>query len=334
MPHRKNDLSLTASKTFSVKRRPALDVRIPRDASPLVDLIDAIVDDYRPYAIENLNTAPNDDNGPNNQVRRVHFFSNDDRTTAAITIAEHFGHAGIIATAMEVADDGASWVARSQTNLRSIRVGRVVVAPPWDRPPDTSDIIPVIVNPSMGFGTGHHSTTRLCLRALQNQPICGRHVTDVGTGSGVLAITAAKLDAASVLAIENDGDAASAAQRNIAVNGVGAIVTLVGGNIHTLVTRPTSCVLANLTSRLLVTATQALAQCAEPGGTLILSGLTREEEGRVIRAFEPIGRIDARLYEGDWAALVVKRWCREDSPYSESQSSAMRTPRPKPSTFP
>ena len=190
------------------ERRPALDVRIPPDASPLVDLIDAIVDECRPYAIEELNTAPGDDTGPHDRVRRVHFFSNDDRATAAVAIAEHFGDTGIIATAVAVADDGAAWAARSQANVRAIRVDRVVVAPPWDLPPDTADIIPVIVHPSMGFGTGHNSTTRLCLRALQTQPIRGRHVTDVGTGSGVLAITAAKLGTASVVAIENDEDAA------------------------------------------------------------------------------------------------------------------------------
>lgn len=288
-----------------------------------MDLIDAIVDECRPYAIEELNTAPGDDGRPHDRVRRVHFFSNDDRATAAVAIAEHFGDTGIIATAVAVADDGAAWAARSQASLRAIRVDRVVVAPPWDLPRDTAEIIPVIVHPSMGFGTGHHSTTRLCLRALQTQPIRGRHVTDVGTGSGVLAITAAKLGAASVVAIENDEDAASAAQRNIAVNGVGAVVTLVGGDIRTLVARPASCVLANLTGALLATAARALARCAKPGGTLILSGLTREEEGTAVRAFESIGCIDERLYEGDWMALVVKTMGREGSPSKSSPSTTM-----------
>ena len=288
------------------ERRPALDVQIPRGVSNLVDLIDAIVDGYHPYAIEEPHTTPSHDNAPHDLVRRVHFFSNNDRATAAAAIAEQFGDAGVIATAVAVADDGASWAARSQANLRAIRVGRVVVAPPWDLPHDTSDVVAVIIHPSMGFGTGHHATTRLCLRALQTQPIQGRHVTDVGTGSGVLAITAAKLDAASVLAIENDPDAACAGSRDIAANDVGAVVSLVDGDVRTVVTRPASCVLANLTGALLSTAARALARCAEPGGTLILSGLTREEEGRVVRAFEPVGRIDERLYEGDWAALVVK----------------------------
>ena len=69
----------------------------------LVDLIDAIVDDCRPYAIEELNTALSDGGGPRNRVRRVHFFSNDDRATAPVAIAEHFGDVGVIATAVAVA---------------------------------------------------------------------------------------------------------------------------------------------------------------------------------------------------------------------------------------
>ena len=109
-----------------------------------------------------------------------------------------------------------------------------------------------------------------------------------------------------MLAIENDEGAASAGRRNIAVNGVGAVVTLLDGDIRTVVTRPASCVLANLTGALLATASQVIARCAEPGGTLILSGLTRDEEWSVARALEPIGRVDERLYEGDWAGLVVK----------------------------
>ncbi len=271
-----------------------------------MDLIDAIVDGCHPYAIEELHITSGHDNAPKDLVRRVHFFSNNDRATAAGAIAEQFGDAGVLATAVAVADDGAEWASRSQANLRAIRVGRVVVAPPWDLPPDTPDIVTVIIHPSMGFGTGHHSTTRLCLRALQTQPVERRHVTDVGTGSGVLAIAAAKLGAASVMAIESDPDAASSGRCNITANDVGAVVTLVDGDVRAIVTRPASCVLANLTGAFLATAAQALARCTESGGTMVLSGLTREEEGPVVRAFEPVGRMDERLYEGDWAALVVK----------------------------
>jgi ribosomal protein L11 methyltransferase len=317
---------LTALETFLAECRPALDVQIPRNASTLVDLVDAIVDDCHPYAIEELNIVSGHDCGTHDRVRRVHFFSNDNRATAALAIANQLGHTGIIVTSVTVVNDGASWASRSQANLRAIRVGRVVVAPPWDLPPDTSEIIPVIVNPSTGFGTGHHSTTRLCLRALQTQPIQGRHVTDVGTGSAILAITAAKLNAASVLAIENDLDAASAGRSNIAANGVGAVVTLLVGDVRTVVTRPASCVLANLTGALLTNAARLIARCVEPGGILIVSGLTMQEESRVVHAFEPIGCVHERLYEENWVALVVKTRYWEDSPHSASRPGDVTSP--------
>lgn len=263
-------------------------------------------------------------------MRRVHCFSNDKRATAALTITNQLGHAGVIVTAVAVVNDGASWASRSQANLRTIRVGRVVVAPPWDLPPDTSEIIPVIVHPSTGFWTGHHATTRLCLRALQTQPIQGRHVTDVGTGSAVLAITAAKLNAASVLAIENDLDAAAGGRSNITANGVGAVVTLLVGDVRTVVTRPASCVLANLTGALLTNAARSIARCAEAGGILIVSGLTMQEESRVVHALEPIGWVDERLYEGNWVALAVKTRYREDSPHSTSRPGNVTSPFPGP----
>ena len=118
---------------------------------------------------------------------------------------------------------------------------------------------------------------------------------------------------------------------NLAANGVDAVVTLLDGDIRTIVTRSASCVLANLTGTLLATASRALARCAEPGGTLVLSGLTRGEEGIVARAFKPIGRIDERLYEGDWAALVVKTRCQENTLPPKSRPRATMSPDLEPS---
>ena len=118
---------------------------------------------------------------------------------------------------MDLPDD--DWVARSQQALTAITAGPFVVAPPWDVPATVADGQHLIViEPSMGFGTGHHATTRLCLRALGAVDVAGRTVVDVGTGSGVLAMAAALAGAAAVTAIDNDPDAVAAAERSAALN--------------------------------------------------------------------------------------------------------------------
>ena len=297
----------------STKSRPALDVVFPDAAASLVDIVEAIADDFRPFAIE----APGDESSSASAVdlrRRIHFSRDSDRHAAARAIADTLGHAGIATHPVDVVDDGADWAERSQKGLRAVQVGDIVVAPPWDSTSSPPDASVVIIRPSMGFGTGHHASTRLCLRALQTQPVRGVTVTDLGTGSGVLAIAAARLGARSVVALEHDPDATASARENLQANAVDHAVSLLQADLTTATPAPpTDIVCANLTGAVLCQLATHIAACSVAEGALILGGLTNDEEVAVIDAFSGLAQLEETLREGEWSCLILRARGREAS---------------------
>ncbi len=119
----------------------------------------------------------------------------------------------------------ADWANAWKAYFKPMRVGRrLVVTPPWEHPDLAPDDIPIVIDPGMAFGTGSHPTTQLCLAALEDFVQPGQAVADVGTGSGILAIAAAKLGAAHVAANDIDPLAVKIARENAAVNGVALVV--------------------------------------------------------------------------------------------------------------
>ena len=163
----------------------------------------------------------------------------------------------------------------------------------------------VIIQPSMGFGTGHHATTRLCLAALQLVDLANAFVLDVGTGSGVLAIAAVRLGAARALGIDTDADAIRSAHENLAFNlDVGDVAFEVADLTSTAL--PTAdIVTANLTGALLVRAAARLAGAVRPGGTLILSGFLPHERTEILQAF-PALELFWEQEEDGWLGLALQ----------------------------
>jgi ribosomal protein L11 methyltransferase len=222
------------------------------------------------------------------------------RTTASRDQAlAHVSHAFPTASATPLAIADEDWAARSQAGLKAVKVGQIVVAPPWDVP------LTLVIQPSMGFGTGHHATTRLCLTALQRLDLHGRDVLDVGTGSGVLAIAASRLGAAGVRACDDDPDAIQAAWENLALN-PGAMVTMLVGDLRTLDLEPAHVVLANITGALLIASAARLLALTAAHGYLILSGFETHEEREVIAAFRGASPVD-RYEENGWVAVALRR---------------------------
>jgi len=254
------------------------------------DLVHATLSDYPVAAIEEVSQ----------DEWQVFFVTSDERHTAAAAVSNLFPAVSVTLT--DVADD--DWAARSQASLRAIRAGGIVVAPPWDMQPPGA-MLQIVIQPSMGFGTGHHATTRLCLSALQNVPLAGCRVIDVGTGSGVLAIAASLLGAADVVGIDDDPDAIQAARENLDLN-VSAAVRFTVIDLRSFEGGTFDVVTANLTGGLLMATADRLEALTRPGGRLILSGIMASEADAVLSCFGActvLGRAD----EDEWVCVTLER---------------------------
>jgi len=288
---------------------PALEIRFPIPPSDpdLTDRLAACLDDYQPVAIDEGAYAPDAADAPPARWL-VHFADPRARDDAAAAVGRAFAANGLVLAALEVPDG--AWAERSQAALPAVRVGDLVVAPPWDVP-DAPAASVVVITPSTGFGTGHHATTRLCLRALQSLDLAGRLVLDLGTGSGVLAIAAVKRGAARAIGVDCDPDALASARHNVAQNGVGDRVELRLADLAGLAAadrEPAGVVLANLTASVLERHADAIRRLAAPGGTLVLSGLMSDQANAVVAAFEAdgVGRLVSREEEDEWVVLTLR----------------------------
>lgn len=294
---------------------PALDVR-----GADLDLLLALVDDFAPSAV--------DEQG---ELTRIFFSNQDQRSRAGAAITARFPAARV-----EPRDvDDEDWARRSQENLLPVTIGGITVAPPWavdtsgfglrasgfglqasdferatspeSQAPSPEPRVPspvlIVISPSMGFGTGHHATTRLCLAALQTLKLRDRIVMDVGTGSGVLAIAARLLGAREAIGLDNDADAIQAAAENLALNPEATNVHFHVRDLRAEALEPADVVTANLTGALLIQSVALLRAALRHGGRLILSGLQTHERDAVVSTFSEMSLVWEREEQG-WVALM------------------------------
>ncbi|HEY3381883.1 MAG TPA: 50S ribosomal protein L11 methyltransferase [Vicinamibacterales bacterium] len=286
---------------MSSKTWPALSIRFtPASAAgpcALEELLSAALDDFHPTAIQEHDAG-----------WRVFFASAADRDRAEAALPTTVGR-GLALEPIDVEDE--DWARRSQETLGPVSVGRVIIAPPWNVPAASAysgrPMIVVRIQPSMGFGTGHHASTRLCTALLQRVDLTGRSMLDVGTGSGVLAIIARRLGADTVLAVDDDPDALESTRENVALNGMVDEIVVRQSDFRALSGVVADVVTANLTGGLLVRGAAELAHSVLPAGMLIVSGVTLDEEAAVRAAFQTHFDVAARLAEDEWVGLLMRR---------------------------
>ena len=204
-----------------------------------------------------------------------------------------------------------AWASAWQQSFPAREVGRrLLVLPPWIEPPARADAAPrltVIIEPGRAFGTGHHGTTEGCLVLLEEAlaALPGAAALDIGTGTGILAIAALKLGAPSVLAIDMDPDAVSAAQVNAGRNGCAGLTVRLAEPPD--ISGPFPLVLANLLTHSHLALAAQYARLVAPGGSLVLGGMLQDEDGRVGDALAGAGfTTRSRVALEGWASLRLE----------------------------
>jgi len=201
------------------------------------------------------------------------------------------------------------WTAGWKETIPVLHLGQhIVIKPSWrDYVLRQNDVV-LEMDSGMAFGTGLHPTTQLCVQAVETLTTPPMRVLDLGAGTGILGLVAAKLGAAEVVAVDTDINAVIAARRNARANDVAHVMRVLHGSLDT-VSGAYDLVLANILAPVIMEmAHSGLATRVRPGGILVVSGILVEQVDEVKAALETVGLlVTAQQQSGDWAALIAKR---------------------------
>lgn len=204
----------------------------------------------------------------------------------------------------EVLEDRA-WERAWMDDFRPMSFGGRLWICPSGFPPPEPGVATVYLDPGLAFGTGTHPTTRLCLEWLTGAGIAGKSVIDLGCGSGILAIAALKLGAASAIAIDHDPQALQATGENAEKNGVLDRLTIIGAEGPDRAS--VDIVVANILASTLIELEPLIRQWVRPGGRAALSGVLEEQGSAVEEAFSTDFKMTRRRRDGEWLLLSGQR---------------------------
>ncbi|MGY0372410.1 50S ribosomal protein L11 methyltransferase [Clostridium sp. JNZ J1-5] len=199
------------------------------------------------------------------------------------------------------------WENNWKVYYKPTKVGkRIVVKPTWEEYEKSEDEVIIELDPGMAFGTGTHETTRLCMQALEKYVKSDSTVFDIGTGSGILAITAAKLNAKKVIGVDLDPVAVDAAKENVGLNNLSNIEILYG-NLMDVVDGKADIVVANILADIIKILAEDVKKFVVEGGCFIASGIILDRKDDVIEKLNECGfSIEEVNTDGEWCCIVAK----------------------------
>ncbi len=213
------------------------------------------------------------------------------------------GSAPKVETARVAEED---WATAWMAYYKPVEIGRkLAVKPSWEEytPPDGRVVLEL--DPGMAFGCGNHPTTTMCMEFLEGIIKGGETVADVGTGTGILAITSAKLGAARVFAVDLDEVAVNVARENVRLNKVEDKVEVLHGNLLDQVNRPVDIVIANIVANVIIVLAPDVLRILKPGGIFITSGIIRNRAEEVKEKLEQTGfKVLERKEDGEWVSYL------------------------------
>lgn len=204
--------------------------------------------------------------------------------------------------------DGDDWIEIWRKHYRPIELGNVLICPAWIERKPKEGQVEIIIDSNMAFGTGEHETTSMVISLMQNYVKNAETVIDVGTGSGILGIAAAKLGAKKVVMTDIDYVAVKSAKHNCEINGVADKCEVDLNNLLDDKNITGDLVLANITADVLLILSESIPSRVKNGGVLIMSGIIKSRVNEVIDRYSAIDfELVQRKDEEEWIALVMKK---------------------------
>ena len=204
--------------------------------------------------------------------------------------------------------DGDDWIEVWRKHYRPMDMGKVVIKPEWIDYTAKENQIVVTIDSNMAFGTGEHETTSMCIDFLSGLNLNDKTVIDIGTGSGLLGITAVKLGAKKAVMTDIDEVAVNVAKHNAKINGVydNCVITL--DNLLSGSDSVGDVVVANITADILIILSKDILAHLKSSSKLILSGILREKASEVIETYLPLGfKLIKSESKGEWVALLMEK---------------------------